>query len=463
MTDLAVREPEHVPRNATDPRPLLDSFLSGLAFYYFTSLIVVVAVSFAVDFLPGQRTQPSSKIGVDVVSACAAWGGEWYVRIASTGYGYDPERMSSVAFFPFYPSLAGWLVLVTGVRPELALLLVSHTALLATFTFLAAYVQQRFPKAESDLAGWTLLAFGLFPTTFFFRMAYSESLFVMLMLIALWGMERGWRSIWIALVIGLATGTRSVGVALVPVFALDLWRQRYSREDHREMPSQNGEHSPRNHACEPVSFSGSPTTKAKGILVMPCRPWLAWAVRLALLLSVCCWGLLAYVAFLGFVFGEPLAFVKAQLHWSEGTIDLGQRVIGLLTFEPVWGTYDPSNSCYWGRVPPRDSALFNLKAANPFYFLAAVALVAVGARKRWLNASEVLLSAGLLTIPYCLQASRMGMTGQARFASVVFPMYLVLGHLLQRMPAPLAAALLALSGFFLAIYSTMFASWYWFW
>jgi hypothetical protein len=44
----------------------------------------------------------------------------------------------------------------------------------------------------------------------------------------------------------------------------------------------------------------------------------------------------------------------------------------------------------------------------------------------------------------------------------VFPVYLVLGQLLQRCPAPLAAALLAISAVFLAVYSALFVSWYWF-
>jgi hypothetical protein len=47
-----------------------------------------------------------------------------------------------------------------------------------------------------------------------------------------------------------------------------------------------------------------------------------------------------------------------------------------------------------------------------------------------------------------------------RFTAVVVPMYLVLGRLLARLPAPLAAALLCLSGFFLAAYAALFAAWH---
>jgi hypothetical protein len=428
MTDSVDKDRDDAAPDGTDARspptspsraqPLLDSVVPGFGFYYFTSLIVIVGVVFAVDFVPLHRAHPGSNTRVDLPSAFAAWDGEWYARIASAGYSYDPGRMSNVAFFPLYPWLAGAVVHATGMRPEWALLLVSHAALVATFALLAAYVQQRFQTAGPDLASWTLLAFGLFPTAFFFRMAYTESLFMLLAVLTLYGMERRWHIGWIALVVGLATASRSVGVALVVVMALHLWRT-------------------------------SATVRGA---IGRCVVWL----------PLCCWGLAGYILFQGVAFGEPLAFWKTQGHWNERSLDLTERFIGLLTLEPIRAVYDPGSPCYWARVPPQANLLFNLKAANPVYFLITVALIGVGVWKRWLNANELLLAAGLLGIAYCLQASRACMSSQARYAAVVFPVYLVLGQLLQRAPPPLAAAVLAISGLLLAIYSAMFVSWYWF-
>jgi hypothetical protein len=65
-------------------------------------------------------------------------------------------------------------------------------------------------------------------------------------------------------------------------------------------------------------------------------------------------------------------------------------------------------------------------------------------------------------IPYVLQADRACMAAEARYASSVFPAYLVVGQILTRLPGPLASALLALSAVTLAVYSAMFVSWYWF-
>ncbi len=47
-----------------------------------------------------------------------------------------------------------------------------------------------------------------------------------------------------------------------------------------------------------------------------------------------------------------------------------------------------------------------------------------------------------------------------RFAAVVFPQYLVLGQIMSRMPAPIAAMILAISGFFLGCYAAFFAAGY---
>ncbi|MGB4859740.1 MAG: hypothetical protein WBP11_10480, partial [Dokdonella sp.] len=134
--------------------------------------------------------------------------------------------MSSVAFFPSYPAMATAVRRVTGCRTEWALLFVSHTALLGCFVLLAMYIGERFPKESVDLPEYSLVALALFPTTFWMRMCYTESLFLFVVLLAMFGMLRGWKPLWVALVIGFATATRSSGVALVPVFWWWLWQDR---------------------------------------------------------------------------------------------------------------------------------------------------------------------------------------------------------------------------------------------
>ena len=80
-----------------------------------------------------------------------------------------------------------------------------------------------FPTAPTGLPMFVLLALGLFPPTLFMRMAYSESLFLFLTVLAMYGMERNWRLWGIAAVVGLATATRFTGVALLLPLAMHVW------------------------------------------------------------------------------------------------------------------------------------------------------------------------------------------------------------------------------------------------
>ena len=224
MTAASKRDGDDCVWNERSSSIGVDVLLGASAFYYLTSLVVLAGVLFAMELIPLCREHPGSATRIDVVSALAAWDGEWYLRIARSGYTYDAKERSSVAFFPLYPLLAAALMHTTGVRPEWALLIVSHAALIAAMSVMMAYVRRRFPAESSHLADYALLAMGLFPTTFYFRMAYTESLFLLLTLLALYGMERRWHPLWLALIIGLATASRTVGVALVPVLAFYLWQ-----------------------------------------------------------------------------------------------------------------------------------------------------------------------------------------------------------------------------------------------
>jgi hypothetical protein len=183
--------------------------------------------------------------------------------------------------------------------------------------------------------------------------------------------------------------------------------------------------------------------------------------RIACLTPLALWGLLAYMVMLGIMFGEPLAFAKAQSHWRmRPQTPLSEQVLDLAAWEPITSVYDPSSPAYWRRHGDNPAALFSLQAANPVYFLMAVALVVVGTVKRWLSPHEILLACTLLFIPYLLRAHPMCMTGQGRFVGAVFPIFLTLGNMLSRLPLVAAVGVLALSAVFLTIYSAMFAAGY---
>jgi len=386
--------------------------------YFVTLVLVILAAIYAQNFIPEPVFHFGPHHRGSVVKCMAAWDGQWYARIATTGYTYSRTEMSAIVFFPAYPLLAKILVRLSHLSPDASLLIVSNACLLAALISFAFYVRDK----DARTGTLALLSLALFPTTFFFRMAYTESTFLFLVILALLGMKRQWPPIVIALIIGSATATRSTGVALLAPFALHLWAQRVA----------NG----------------------SKIGVLP-------IVRGASLLVLASWGLIAFAIYQYFVFHDPLAFAKAQMVWHEREVpSLLQRVRDLVTLEPVRSVYVVGSPCYWAKRPPLTSALLSLQFANPIYFLGTAIVIIIGGFRRWLTRGEWVLAALLLLIPYVMQSPRMCMISQARFASVVFPAYVVMGHLLARLPDLVVAFIFAFSVALMGAYAALFTSWY---
>ncbi len=416
--------------------------ISGITVYFVTSVIAFCGVCFGHYLLKTDR--PCS-----LWDSLARMDAVHYASIVADGYSFDPFRKSEVAFFPVYP-IASWLVGAVGrVNPRMATLLTANAFLVGSFVVLARYMRAReFPTEHSIPSGsyftakarrfqmrnslnggdplnvsnggdcltnQTLMAFGLLPFTFFFRMAYSESTFLFFCILAFYAMERQWPLSAIALLVGLTTACRPVGVALITPFLMCVRR----RSDVR---------------------------------------WKA-VVRGAAMLPIAGWGILAYMLFQYWAFADPFAFAQTQQHWalrpSGTTLD---KCITLLSLEPIWSTYDPTDvCCFWQKWRPA-CPVFNCQFMNPIYFLGTTLLIGVGVWRRWLSSNEILLSLALLVIPYITRAYENSMCSHGRYAAAVFPVYLVVGQLLTRLPAPYATGILVLSGFFMGSYAALFSA-----
>lgn len=385
--------------------------------YGLTSLVVVSAVLVVYNFgRPGQATPP------DLATLFARWDGQEYRRIVENGYSFRRDTGSSVAFFPLFPSLA-LVPALAGLGAEWGLVAVANLAAAAAFAAAAAYFSRRWPSG--DRAGqWALVALGLLPHTYFFRMAYSESLFLLLTIVVLYGLEAGWNRLGLALLVGLATAARPVGIALAIPYLVQVWQT-------------------------------APSARTGLLRVLALAP-----------LTV--WGLASFMLYLAWQFGDPLAFAYSQLQWRYRpglppvpSDPWSHKLLALLTLEPFWVNFLPSSPWNWRREDPdaaRLGPLFSAYLANPVVFGATCLLVAFGVKKRWLTTSETLTATLLLLIPYLTRSYDILMASGARFAVVVFPVYLVIGRLLACWPRRLAQALLGLSTLFLFIYTIKFAA-----
>jgi hypothetical protein len=372
--------------------------LTGFAAYYLTSLPVLIGVLFGAEFLRQPSGHASSTLA-DPIAACIRFDAGAYLSIVRRGYSYNPNEKSLVAYFPAYPLLCSWMGKTTGLLPAESALAVANLALFGAFVFLARYVRLRWPEATAEQRGMVLALFGLWPLGLFFRMPYAESLFVCGTLAVLYGMASGWPLTVLAVLTGIVTSVRPVGVSLTAAL---LW-----------------------YVCARADLC----SRAK-------------IGRVLLLAPLACWGLLAYMAYQWLAFGTPSAFAQTQEHWRfQAPNDQSgpAKFCSLATLEPIWGVYVPSNPRYWGNATSVGDPLFNTIFWNPILFALAGVLLLVGGWKRWLTGSEFVLGAALLAIPYLTRSYEMSMASHGRFAAVVVVNYLVCGRLLTWLP-PLAMA-----------------------
>ena len=143
-----------------------------------------------------------------------------YTTIAHAGYG-DIER-GLTAFLPVYPALIALLGRLLCGEYLLAALIISNVSAVAAFALLHRLVTR---QHGVETAHRTLAYLVLFPTSFFFVAAYTESLFLLLVLLCFDATNRRrWlrAGVWGV----LAIFTRWQGVALVPALGIMVWRHR---------------------------------------------------------------------------------------------------------------------------------------------------------------------------------------------------------------------------------------------
>jgi len=152
--------------------------------------------------------------------AWANFDGGYYVNIAYRGYGTFEQ-----VFFPFYPWLIRTLASFLGRDIFVFLisgLIISHLAFIIALFLFYFLIRLDYDKKVSQMAIIFLL---FFPTSFFFGAAYTESLFLALVLGSFYAARKGkW---WIAGILGaLASGTRLVGIFLLPALLWEWWEQK---------------------------------------------------------------------------------------------------------------------------------------------------------------------------------------------------------------------------------------------
>jgi hypothetical protein len=179
--------------------------------------------------VPGQVV-PTSVDPATYLHLIANWDGQWYRQIAEHGY---PRRLPTEggtvtknvwAFFPLYPAVVR-AVMATGLSFALAASLVSITCGAAAMCLLYRMLH---PAVGGFSASLSVLALCTYPAAVTLQVAYSESLALLLILVALWCLrERRYGAL---LVTGLVLSlTRPIVLPLalvVAVHGIARWRRR---------------------------------------------------------------------------------------------------------------------------------------------------------------------------------------------------------------------------------------------
>lgn len=164
-----------------------------------------------------------------VFSSLVQWDASWYRWIALHGYdrvGAHGHHANVMAFYPLYP-LAYRLVASLPGPMSLWGSVLSSVLFAVALCVLYRLSLQRF---DQPMARRTVLYLAMSPLSWVFSIPYSESLFLLLALVAftLTAEKRRWSG---CVAASLAVLTRPVGLALVPALA---WQIRRDRPRFRE-------------------------------------------------------------------------------------------------------------------------------------------------------------------------------------------------------------------------------------
>jgi Glycosyltransferase family 87 len=346
------------------------TWLSGLGAY--ALLTYLASLPFYTVTSPA-GTEPTSVAGA--VQRWQQWDVNWYVAIATRGYGVDPHQ--APAFFPVYPLLLRAFDVVVPGRALYAALVLSSLCALVVLVLLGRLALDILGPEAAD-ANRAVLYLLAFPTGFYLVNGYNESLFLALVLGSLLLMRRG-RWWWAALVAGAASGTRLSGVLLGAAFLVEYARQHGGLR----------------------------------------RPWrgLRWDVLSVALVPA---GAVAYALYCARRFHDPLAFSTAQSYWQRHGYSF------------PWVAVHDSGSIILGGPPLGHDTIHNVINLGAAICCAALLVLAVVGPWRLgpHSAYLVVFAALTLLLPLCTPIqTTYPLASMARYVLECVPIFLVLAKL----------------------------------
>ena len=206
------------------------------------------------------------------------WDTGWYFSIVDGGYFTDgnPDVYHNVVFFPLYPLICVGLKKLFGLTVAASLYIGSALLTGATFIIIAKVIAR---QCGAPIARSAILLLAFSPFAIFLYNGYSEPAFLFCIALFFYLLvNREFR--WGAASPGLASASRPYGCLLAVVLALELLRRHVMLHGFRIVSSS-----------VPLRQAGQ-------------------------FVPLCFTGIAAYTAWLGYRFGEPLAFSHNMRAWG---------------------------------------------------------------------------------------------------------------------------------------------------
>jgi hypothetical protein len=193
-----------------------------VAMFAVSRLLVLVAAFVAEALIP---RNPALDPGADgpILRSLTSWDGWYYLGIVRDGYQATPVSgaYANVAFPPLYPAVVKALSLPFPGFEGIVAILVSNVAFLIALGLLVRLGTPYLGRRRAGLAAGLL---AIYPFASVFAMAYTESLFLLLVVAAFLAAERRHRA-WAGIALALAVLCRLQGIALVLPLLLIMLRQ----------------------------------------------------------------------------------------------------------------------------------------------------------------------------------------------------------------------------------------------
>lgn len=360
---------------------ILFSFLSWRILLFVILFLAVKNVALQQHFLGGGM---QAYLKTPWLWAWANFDGEHYLSIAKDGY-----HLAEQAFFPLYPLLIK--LFGGGVWSGL---FISNASFFLALVGLFKLLRIDYSQKISRIAIILLL---LFPTSFYFGAVYTESLFLALVVWSFYFYRKD--NIFFASILGmLASGTRVIGVILLPIYLLELFKD-----------------------------------KAK------------WGKKHLWLLLIPL-GLISYMFYLSKVYGDPLMFLHALPAFGE------QRSSIPILLPQVFYRY------VFKILPNLNYSYFAGTFTTFMEFVVGIMFLIVSV----ISFFKLRLSYSLfLLLGYLIPTLSGSFSSLPRYVIVLFPAFILFALWAEKLSRPLKIVLYGLLFSSLAIASAMFLRGYW--